>query len=61
MFFNIVLSGVFVVQKDLDIIVNNIVNVNMVGFKELCVEFGDVYVVFLLVGGKIKVGDGVLI
>lgn len=45
----------------MDVIVNNIVNVNIVGFKEFCVEFGDVYVVLLFLGGKIKVGDGVFI
>lgn len=49
-------SGLFVVQMDLNIISNNIVNVNMFGFKELCVEFGDVYFILFFINVKMILG-----
>lgn len=59
MVLNIVFIGINVVQFDFNVIVNNIVNVNIIGFKGLCVEFVDVFVVIGLNFNFIVIGSGV--
>lgn len=59
--FNIVLSGLNVVQVQFDVISNNIVNVDMIGFKGLCIVFGDIYVNFVFGNSDMVVGNGVLL
>lgn len=57
--FNVLLFGINVVNVDLNVIVNNIVNVNIIGFKQLCVEFVDLFLVISYGLFKNVIGQGV--
>lgn len=59
--FNVLLFGINVVNIDLSVIVNNVVNVNIIGFKQLCVEFVDLFVFISYGLLKNQIGLGVCV